>query len=159
MKRICREKMLDYLSLLLGAIIGFLGSIGFFFVQEWWYSRIAAKLLKTEISLILKSVEGIVFSLNETLDLIKGDSPIVDIPTPKLDTQFYEKSIEKISLFNTERISDIKTFYFLVGVYQHAIERAVLNKEDKHSTNEWIIKALNALTYAKDLGTKLTSKL
>ena len=150
--------MLDYVSLLLGALIGFLGSIGLFFVQEWWNSHTAAKLLKTEISLILKSIDGIVSSLNEILSLDE-DTPIVDMPTPKMDTQFYENSIGRISLFNTEKVSEIKTFYFLVSLYQHAIEKALLSREDRHTAKEWLNKALNALTYAKDIGTKLTSKL
>jgi len=151
--------MLDYISLLLGALIGFLGSIGLFFVQEWWHSRTAAKLLKIEITLILKSIDGIVSSLNETMSLSEDSSPIIDLPTPKMDTQFYEKSIERISLFNAEKVSEIKTFYFLVGVYQHAVEKAVLSKGDIQTTKEWLKKALDALTYARDLGTKLTSKL
>lgn len=158
MKIIRVETMLDYISLLLGALIGFLGSIGLFFVQEWWHSLTAAKLLKTEISLILKSIEGIVSSLNEILSL-SADSPIVDMPTPKMDTRFYENSIERISLFNKEKVSEIKTFYFFIGLYQHAIEKASLSKEDRHTAREWLKKALEALTYAKDLGTKLTSKL
>jgi len=151
--------MLDYISLLLGAVIGFLGSVGLFFVQQWWYSRATTKLLKTEISLILKSIDGIVSSVNESLCLIDSGSPLVDIPTPKLDTQFYEKSAEKISLVNPERVSKIKTFYFLVSIYQHAIEKASLSKGDMHTLREWLKKALDTITYAKKLGTELLSEL
>ena len=151
--------MLDYISLVLGAVIGFLGSVGLFFVQEWWYSRAAIKLLKTEISLILKSIDGIVSSMNENLHLIDSGSTLVDMPTPRLDTQFYEKSTEKISLLNTERVSKIKTFYFFVGVYQHAIEKASLSKGDMRTLREWLKKALKAISYAKKLGTELLSEL
>jgi len=150
--------MLDYISLLLGALIGFLGSMGMFFVEEMWHSRTAVKLLKIEISLILKNIDGIVTSLNETLSTV-DESPIVDIPTPKMDTQFYSKSIDKIAFLGVKKVSEIKSFYFCLDVYQHAIEKAILNKGDNYTIKEWLKKALNALTYAKDLGTKLTVEL
>jgi hypothetical protein len=107
--------ILDYISLVLGAGIGLLCSIGLFFVQQWWKRRNeknnAIKLLRTEISLILQVIdEGIIPSITESLKLVETSAICVDILTLKLDTQFYEKSINSISLIKTEKLSKIKNF-------------------------------------------------
>ena len=150
--------MIEYVSLLMGALIGFLGSIGFFFVQELWNSHTVTKLLNTEISLILKSIDGIIPSLNDAIKSTESNTSLIEIPTPKLDTLFYENLIGKMSLLNTQNIADIKMFYFLVDMYQYSIEKAISSK-NKQTTNAWFKKALDTLTYAKDLGNNLTSKL
>lgn len=154
--------MLDYISLVLGAGIGFLSSIGLFVVQQWWKRRneknIAIKLLRTEISLILRVIDAIIPSIIESLKLVETSAILVDMPTLKLDTQFYEKSTSNISLFKTEKLSKIKHFYFAVNLYQHAIEKALLRKSDKANLKLWFPKALDALTQAKKLGEELLSE-
>jgi hypothetical protein len=96
---------LDYVSLVLGAGIGFLSSVGLFFVQERWKRRNeknnAIALLRTEISLLLQVIDdGIIPSLNESLELTEEPSAICDdIPTPKLDTQFYSFQLFLPKLF------------------------------------------------------------
>lgn len=154
--------MLDYITLLLGAGIGFLSSIGLFFVQRWWTRKnqknIVTKLLRTEISLILKHIDAIISSVTESLSLVETGATLIDIPTPKLDTQFYDKSIESISLLKVEQLSKIKMFYFLVNAYQHAIEKAVLSKSDKDALKAWLTKALGTAEYAKKFGTELMSE-
>lgn len=155
--------MLDYISLVLGAGIGFLSSIGLFFVQQWWKRRNeknnAIKLLRTEISLILQVIdEGIIPSIIGSLKLVETPAILVDMPTLKLDTQFYEKSINNISLFKTERLSKIKNFYFAVNLYQHAIEKALLSRSDKANLKSWLQKALETLTEAKKFGEELLSE-
>ena len=154
--------MLDYVSLVLGAGIGFLSSIGLFFVQQWWKRRSeknnAIKLLRTEISLILQVIEAIIPSIIESLKLVETPAILVDMPTLKLDTQFYEKSTSNISLFKTEKLSKIKNFYFAVNLYQHAIEKALLSRSDKANLRLWLQKALGSLTEAKKLGKELLSE-
>jgi len=155
--------MLDYISLVLGAGIGFLSSIGLFFVQQWWKRRNeknnAIKLLRTEISLILQVIdEGIIPSIIDSLKLVETPAILVDMPTLKLDTQFYEKSTSNISLFKTERLSKIKNFYFAVNLYQHAIEKALLSRSDKANLKSWLQKALETLTEAKKFGEELLSE-
>lgn len=154
--------MLDYISLLLGAGIGFLSSIGLFFVQQWWTRKnrknIAINLLKTEISLILKNIDALIPSLTESVKLVETRAILVDLPTLKLDTQFYEKSIKDISLLKTEKLSKIKTFYFAINAYQHAIEKALLSKSNKYNLKLWLMKALGSLAMAKKLGTELLSE-
>lgn len=155
--------MLDYISLFLGAGIGLLCSIGLFFVQQWWNRRNeknnAIKLLRTEISLILQVIdEGIIPAITESLELVETDAILIDMTTPKLDTQFYEKSINSISLIKTEKLSQIKNFYFAANLYQHAIEKAFLHKNDKVMLKSWLEKALNGLEEAKRFGEELLSK-
>jgi hypothetical protein len=160
--------MLDYISLVLGAGIGLLCSIGLFLVQEQWKRRNEKNnviaLLRTEISLILQVIEeGIIPSVNESLRLVETpaiciDMPIaicVDIPIPKLDTQFYEKSINSIALIKTEKLSQIKNFYFAVNLYQHAIEKAFLYKSDKVMLKSWLEKALSTIEEVKRFGKEL----
>jgi len=155
--------ILDYISLVLGAGIGLLCSIGLFFVQQWWKRRNeknnAIKLLRTEISLILQVIdEGIIPSITESLKLVETYAIFVDMPTLKLDTQFYEKSINSISLIKTEKLSKIKNFYFAVNLYQHAIEKALLHKSDKVMLKSWLEKALETLVEAKRFGEELLSE-
>ena len=155
--------MLDYVSLVLGAGIAFLCSIGLFFVQQWWNRRNeknnAIKLLRTEISLILEIIdEGIIPSMTDILELIETSAICGDIPTLELDTQFYEKSINSISLIKTEKLSKIKNFYFAVKLYQHAIEKALLYKNDKVILKSWLQKALETIVEAKRFGEELLSE-
>jgi hypothetical protein len=153
--------MLDYVSLVLGAGIGFLSSAGLFFVQERWKRRNeknnAIALLRTEISLLLQVIDdGIIPSLNESLKLTEEPSAICrDIPMPKLDTQFYEKCTNSISLIKTETLSRIKDFYFAINLYEHAIEKASLYRSDKALLKSWLKKALDALLEAKRFGEAL----
>jgi hypothetical protein len=154
--------MLDYISLVLGAGIGLLCSMGLFFVQQWWNRRNernnAIKLLRMEISLILEVIdEGIIPAITESLELVETDAICADMSTPKLDTQFYEKSISSISLIKTEKLFKIKHFYFAVNLYQHAIEKALLHKNDKVMLKSWLEKALNWLVEAKRFGEELLS--
>lgn len=154
--------MLDYISLVLGAGIGFLSSIGLFFIQQWWKEQnernIINNLLKTEISLILENVDAITRSLTKALKLLETAAILVDIPTLELDTQFYEKSTKPLSLLKTEKLSKIKQFYFAVSAYQHAVEKAIQSRSDKNNLKLWLNKALLSLTYAKKLGTQLLSE-
>jgi hypothetical protein len=155
--------MLDYVSLVLGAGIGFLCSIGLFFVQQWWNRRNeknnAIKLLRTEISLILQVIdEGIIPSITESLKLVETSAILADVPIPKLDTQFYEKSTNSISLFKTEKLSKIKNFYFALNLYQHATEKIMLYKSDKVLLKSWLKKAFNLVLEAKRFGEELLSE-
>jgi len=150
--------IINYVSLLVGAIIGFIGSIGFFFVQVFWNFRNAAKLLKAEISLTLSVIDSIIPSLRDA-QTQDDPSAISAIPSPEIDTQFYQKAIEHITLFKVERMLDIKKFYFLIDVYQHDIERAVDSKGDPQVASEWLKKAVGALSLAKDIGERLSKEL
>jgi len=155
--------MLDYISLVLGAGIGLLCSTSLFFVQQWWSRRNernnAIKLLRTEISLILQVInEGIIPSVTESLELVETDAVLIDMSTPKLDTQFYEKCTNSISLIKIEKLSQIKNFYFAVNLYQHAIEKAFLHKNNKVMLKSWLEKALTNLVEAKRFGEALLSE-
>lgn len=154
--------MLDYISLVLGAGIGFLSSIGLFFLQQWWSRRnqknMIIKLLKTEISLILENIDALIPSIAGCLKLVETSAILLDIPTLKLDTQFYENSTESIYLLKTEKLVKIKKFYFVVNGYQHAIEKALLSKDNRYNLKLWFDKAFLSLKYAKNLGTEILSE-
>lgn len=82
----------------------------------------------------------------------------IDIPTIKIDTSFYEKSIKSISLLPFEKLLKVKNFYSLVYNYQNMIQKAMSSLTPR-CRKMWLKRALGGLKKAKKLGTELKSEL